>query len=140
MCHEERYGGKLHGNISRNGYGNAIIGRYGGCFEEDIRRFMCERAYHLMGFVRESWIRGCSDSWTIPSTGLQDYEDTRLRTSSRVRKVLSLAWKASLAMRILKISYHCNRLCVTLTLSGVYINRRVLVRRKTSSYNNHTIG
>ena len=36
--------------ISRNGYGNAIIGRYGGCFEEDIRRFMCERAYHITGF------------------------------------------------------------------------------------------
>ena len=34
----------MHGNISRNGYGNAIIGRYGGCFEEDIRRFMCDRA------------------------------------------------------------------------------------------------
>ena len=32
----ERNGGKLHGNISRNGYGNAIIGWYGGCFEEDI--------------------------------------------------------------------------------------------------------
>ena len=32
----------MHGNISRNGYGNAIIGRYGGCFEEDIRRFMRE--------------------------------------------------------------------------------------------------
>ena len=29
-------GGKLHGNISRNGYGNAIIGRYGGCFEEGL--------------------------------------------------------------------------------------------------------
>ena len=27
---------KLHGNISRNGYGNAIIGRYGGYFEEGI--------------------------------------------------------------------------------------------------------
>ena len=26
----------LHGNISWNGYGNAIIGRYGGCFEEGI--------------------------------------------------------------------------------------------------------
>ena len=26
----------MPGNISRNGYGNAIIGRYGGCFEEDI--------------------------------------------------------------------------------------------------------
>ena len=50
MCHDERNGGKLHGNISRNGYGNAIIGRYGGCFEEDIRRFMCERAYHITGF------------------------------------------------------------------------------------------
>ena len=34
MCHDERNDGKLRGNISRNGYGNAIIGRYGGCFEE----------------------------------------------------------------------------------------------------------
>ena len=31
-CHNKRNGGKLHGNISRNGYGNAMIGRYGGCF------------------------------------------------------------------------------------------------------------
>ena len=49
-CHNKRNGGKLHGNISRNGYGNAIIGRYGGCFEEDIRRLMCDRAYHITGF------------------------------------------------------------------------------------------
>ena len=49
-CHSNRNGGKLHGNISPNGYGNAMIGRYGGCFEEDIRRFMCERAYHITGF------------------------------------------------------------------------------------------
>ena len=34
VCHNKRNGGKLHGNISRNGYGDAIIGRYGGCFEE----------------------------------------------------------------------------------------------------------
>ena len=34
-CHK-RNGGKLHGNISRNGYGNAMIGRYGGCFEEGL--------------------------------------------------------------------------------------------------------
>ena len=40
----------LHGNISRNGYGNAMIGRYGGCFEEDIMRLMCNRAYHVTGF------------------------------------------------------------------------------------------
>ena len=50
MCHDERNGGKLHVNISRNGYGNAIIGRYGGCFEEDIIRLMCDRAYHITGF------------------------------------------------------------------------------------------
>ena len=36
----------LHGNVSRNDYENAIIGRYGGCFEEDIMRLMYERAYH----------------------------------------------------------------------------------------------
>ena len=35
-CHNKRNGGKLHGNISWNGYGNAIIGRYGGRFEEGI--------------------------------------------------------------------------------------------------------
>ena len=36
-CHDDkRNGGKLYGNISRNSYGNAIIGRYGGCFEEGI--------------------------------------------------------------------------------------------------------
>ena len=35
-CHNKRNGGKLHGNISRNDYGNAIIGRYGGCFEEGV--------------------------------------------------------------------------------------------------------
>ena len=35
VCHDDdRNGGKLHGNISQNGYGNAIIGRYGGYFEE----------------------------------------------------------------------------------------------------------
>ena len=35
-CHNKWNGGMLHGNISRNGYGNAIIGRYGGCFEEGL--------------------------------------------------------------------------------------------------------
>src|SRR3989337_2861708 len=35
-CHNKWNGGKLHGNISWNGYGNAIIGRYAGCFEEGI--------------------------------------------------------------------------------------------------------
>ena len=48
-CHVmERW--KLHGNIFQNGYGNAMIGRYGGYFEEDIRRLMCDRVYHITGF------------------------------------------------------------------------------------------
>ena len=49
-CHDKRNGAKLHGDISRNGYGNVIIGRYGGCFEEDTRRFMCDRLYPITGF------------------------------------------------------------------------------------------
>ena len=36
----------LQVNVSRKGYGNALIGRYGGCFEEDIMRLMYDRAYH----------------------------------------------------------------------------------------------
>ena len=32
----KRNGGKLHGNVSQNGYGNAIIRRYGGCFDAGI--------------------------------------------------------------------------------------------------------
>ena len=50
VCYSKRNGGKLHGNISRNGYENAMIGRYGRCFEEDIRRLMCDRAYRITGF------------------------------------------------------------------------------------------
>src|SRR3954468_3352719 len=34
-----------------------------------------------------------------------------------------LGVEGKLGVRIFKISYQCNRLCVTLTLSGVYINR-----------------
>ena len=47
--------------------------------------------------VRESWIRGCSGSRTIPSAGLQDYEDTRLKTLSRVR--MDFPWRGRQAWR-----------------------------------------
>ena len=36
MSHNKIEQWKLHDNISRNGYGNAMIGRYGGFFEEGI--------------------------------------------------------------------------------------------------------
>ena len=49
VCHNKRNGGKLHGNISRDGYGNAMIGRYGGSFEEGIW-----------------WVYGTGESCAIP--------------------------------------------------------------------------
>src|SRR4051812_25961382 len=39
----------LHGNISRKGYGNALIGRYGGCFEEGYKEAYDDRAYRAKG-------------------------------------------------------------------------------------------
>src|ERR1041385_5140796 len=36
----------LHGNVSRKGYGNALVGRYGGCFEEGYKEVYDDRAYH----------------------------------------------------------------------------------------------
>ena len=83
-CHNKRNGGKLHGNISRNGYGNAIIGRYGGCFEEDIRRFMCDRAYHITGFGctgevctnsrGENWVIGVDKPIADPAGVINDFQ------------------------------------------------------------------
>ena len=43
----------LHGNVSQKGYGNALIGRYGGCFEEGYKGVYKgvydDRAYHAKG-------------------------------------------------------------------------------------------
>src|SRR4051812_24675553 len=39
----------LHDNVSQKGYGNALIGRYGGCFEEGYNKVYDDRAYHAKG-------------------------------------------------------------------------------------------
>ena len=39
----------LHGNVSQKGYGNALIGRYGGYFEERYKEVYDDRAYHAKG-------------------------------------------------------------------------------------------
>ena len=39
----------VHGNISRKGYGNALIGRYGGCFDERYKEVYDEKAYLAKG-------------------------------------------------------------------------------------------
>ena len=60
-CHNKQNGGKLHGSISRNGYGIAIIGRYGGCFEEGVwyrRKLRGTREASNGGRVRVRIIHG----------------------------------------------------------------------------------
>ena len=42
-----------------------MIGRYGGCFEEDIRRLMWDRAYHGVGEVCTN-SRGEGGQCTVP--------------------------------------------------------------------------
>ena len=85
VCHDddEWNGGKLHGNISRNGYGNAIIDRYGGCFEEHMRRFMCDRAYHITGF-------GCTGEVCTNSRAMHDTEEASNDGRVRVRIIHGL--------------------------------------------------
>ena len=39
----------LHGNVSREGYPNALIGRYGCCLEEGYNEAYDDRAYHAKG-------------------------------------------------------------------------------------------
>ena len=51
-CHNKRNDEMLHVNISRNGYGNAIIGRYGGCFEEG----------YMMGLWHRRKLRGTGEA------------------------------------------------------------------------------
>ena len=39
----------LHGNVSWKGYGNALISRYGGCFEERYKEAYDDRVYRAKG-------------------------------------------------------------------------------------------
>ena len=52
--------GKLHGNISRNGYGNAMIGRYGGCFEEQYGG--CFEEGYIVGLWHRRKLRGTREA------------------------------------------------------------------------------
>ena len=61
-----------------------MIGRYGGCFEEDIIRLMCNKACHVTGFgcTGESCTdpRGENGLCTVQKR-LEKYEKVRLRMS-----------------------------------------------------------
>ena len=49
----------------------------------------------VQGLLWESWKGGLRIAGLSPLAGLLDYEDTGLKTSSRVRMGLYLAWEAS---------------------------------------------
>ena len=54
--------------------------------------------------VRESWIRGIRTAGLYPLAGLLDYEDTRLKISSRVRRGLLLGVEGKLGNTDMYIS------------------------------------
>ena len=79
----------------------------------------------VQGLLRESWIRECPDGRTIPSAGLLDYEDTKIEDFVPCPDGTFLDVEGKLGDADIQDLLHCNRLCVTLAPSGVYINRRV---------------
>ena len=71
----------MHGNISWNGYGNAMIGSMVAILRNIIKRLMCNRVYHVTGFgcTGESWTdpQGEIGLCTVPKR-LAKYEQVRL--------------------------------------------------------------
>src|SRR3954467_3072667 len=68
----------LHGDISRKGYQNALIGRYCGCFEERYKEVYDDRAYHAK--VLDSPAR-----WT-PTLGVRRGQCTVPKRLSNMRR------------------------------------------------------
>ena len=73
----------LHGNISRKGYGNALIGRYGGCFEERYKEVYDDRAYHAKGLDAPAKVDANSRSEKRAMHGTEEaskYEEVEVST------------------------------------------------------------
>ena len=73
-------------------------------YSEKEPALQCQRQLRAEFIVMEAWFSGYWGSPRLgglqtaglsPLSGLLDYEDTRLKTLSRVRMGLYLAWKAS---------------------------------------------
>ena len=68
--------------------------------EDNLRAGLVVIEAWFGGYWGSPGLRGPRTAGLYAYAGLLDYEDTRLKTSSRVRVGLSFAWKASLAIRI----------------------------------------
>src|SRR3954464_4684707 len=81
----------LHDNISRKGYGNALIGRYGGCFEERYKEVYDDRAYHAKGLDAPA-------RW-MPTRGVRRGQCTVPKRLTNMRRwkcqlsILTLIWR-----------------------------------------------
>src|SRR3954466_11981318 len=73
----------LHGNVSRKGYGNALIGRYGGCFEERYKEVYDDRVYHAKGLDAPAKVDANSRSEKRAIHGTEEaskYEEVKVST------------------------------------------------------------
>src|ERR1041385_7398378 len=67
----------LHGNISRKCYGNVLIGRYGGCFEERYKEVYDDRVYHAKGLDVPAKVDANSRSEKKAMQGTSEAADMR---------------------------------------------------------------
>src|ERR1041385_4418051 len=73
----------LHGNISRKDYGNALIGRYGDCFEERYKEVYDESQYHAKGLDVPAKVDANSQSEKKAMHGTEEarkYEEVEVST------------------------------------------------------------
>src|ERR1041384_1530625 len=94
----------LHGNISRKGYGNALIGRYGGCFEERYEEIYDNRTYHAKGFDAPA-------RWT-PTLGVRRGQCTvpkRLANMRRWKSLLSILTLVRRTHALIIRNSQCNK-------------------------------
>src|SRR4051812_39164421 len=85
----------LHGNISRKGDGNALIGRYGGCFEERYKEVYDDKAYHAKGLMyRRRW---------TPTLGVRRRQCTTQERLANMRR-----WKCQLSILTLVRRTHAH--------------------------------
>ena len=86
-----------------------MIGRYGGYFEEDIRRLMCDRAYHIMGFGCTGEVftdsRGKKWQWTVPKR-LANCRKVRVRIIHGLTLVIKKSYTYCKSLLALEAKYY----------------------------------
>src|ERR1041385_8477728 len=99
----------LHGNVSRKGYENALIGRYGGCFEERYKEVYDDRAYHSKGLDVSAKVEANSRS-----------EKKAMHNTGEVRKIRE---GGSVNFRILTLVRRTHALIIGNSLSNKEVHK-----------------